>query len=400
MSNFNDNPGNGQKMSSELKQSNNQKIVVLHVLGCLGMGGAEGRIMDLIRSHDDEQIEYAFLVHSKGPDHYDSEVIERGIPIYRVPAFRMYNYFSYKKSMDKFFKSHPEITIVQGNMTSTAAIYLPIAKKYGMVTIAHSRSAGVEGGIKGILTKWLTRHLPDKTDYMWACSTDAAKGTFGEKVYNEGRTQVVFDNIDVDKFKNVSGDKVRMEYHLEDNFVVGHVGSFGYPKNHEFLIDIFAEIKKLKANSKLIMVGIGANMENIKEKVQKLGLSDSCIFAGKQTEIENYFAAMDVFVFPSRYEGLPGVVLEAESSGLPILASDVITRDVDVTELIKYESLNAAPEVWAKEAVAHYEMISKKKAMGELADCNKQLKEAGFDVHLEQKKLNEQYHILAQERIV
>lgn len=378
--------------------SEKKKIVVLHVLGCLGMGGAESRIMDLVRRHDDEDIEYAFLVNSNGPDHFDEEILSKGLKIYRTPKYKVYNYFSYIKAMDNFFKSHPEITIVQGNTTNTASMYLPVAKKYGCVTIAHSRSAGVEAGIKKFIVKLLTKKLPERTDYMWACSSDAAIGTFGQKVYDTGRVQVVFDNIDVDRFKKGDGDKIREEYGITDQFVIGHVGSFLYPKNHEFLIDVFEKIHSLRPDSVLLMVGEGPLKSRIQDKVKALGLEASVIFAGKHTDVENYYKAFDGMVFPSHYEGLPGVVLEAESSGTPVLMSDVITRDVDVTELVNYKSLKDSAMDWAKCALSHFDDIQKKKTSDELSDYSQKLKDAGFDVYLEQKKLNAMYHKLAAER--
>ena len=377
--------------------ADNKKITVLHMLGCLGMGGAENRIMDLVRRNDDPDIEYAFLVNSKGPDHFDEEVLSRGLKIYRTPKFRIYNYFSYKKSLDVFFKNHPEITIVQGNTTNTASLYLPIAKKYGCVTIAHSRSAGVGNRLKTFVVSFLTKHLPEKTDYMWACSSDAAIGTFGKKNYDEGRVRIIFDNIDVDRFKDADGSRVRKQYGIEDRLIVGHVGSFLYPKNHDFLIDVFAKIHEKRPDSVLLMAGEGPLLPAIKEKVKRLGLENDCIFAGKHSDIEDYYASFDLMVFPSHYEGLPGVLLEAQAVGTPIVASDVITKDVDVTGLIRYKSLDENPGIWAEEALNHFEKISNEKKLDH-KDYGQLLKDAGFDVTLEQKKLNDLYHELAKER--
>ncbi len=377
---------------------NNKKIVVLHVLGCLGMGGAENRIMDLVRRNDDPDIEYAFLVNSEGPDYFDEEILSRGLKIYRVPKFRFYNYFSYKKAHDVFFKEHLEITVVQGNTTNTASLYLPIAKKYGCVTVAHSRSAGVGGRLKTFVVSFLTKHLPEKTDYMWACSSDAAIGTFGKENYDAGRVRIIFDNIDVDKFKDPDGAGIRKKYGIEDRLVIGHVGSFLYPKNHDFLIDIFAKIHEKRPDSVLLMAGDGPLLPGIKEKVKRLGLENDCIFAGKHADIENYYASFDLMVFPSHYEGLPGVLLEAQAAGTPIIASDVITKDVDVTGLIRYFGLSESPESWADAALDHLKNVSESKNSGTAKDYRQLLKDAGFDVTLEQKKLNDLYHELAKER--
>lgn len=376
-----------------------KKLTVLHVLGCLGMGGAEGRIMDLVRNNKDDNIHYAFLVHSKGPDHYDEEARKLGCEIYRLPRFLVFNYFSYKSAVKKFFKAHPEIDVVQGNMTSTAGIYLPIAKKYGVkLTIAHARSAGVDAGIKGKLTKHFRKHLDRKTDCMWACSSDAAKVVFGEENYNNGLVNVIYDNIDVDSFANDNSKQVISEHGLENKFVVGHVGSFRYAKNHEFLLDVFKEIRKKKDNAVLLLAGEGPLMDDVKSKCEQLGLKDDVIFAGNRKNIADYYHAFNMMIFPSRYEGLPGTVLEAQASGIPVLISDSITRDVDVTELVKYKSLTNSAIEWADEALLLYDEIEKKKKNGTLKDYRQILKDSGFDVHIESEKLNALYHKLADYR--
>ena len=140
---------------------------MLQALGGLRCGGAESRVMDITRRLDNTNIEYDFLLHDKGPDFYEDEASSLGANIYRVPAFRIINYFSYVKALNRLFQEHKEIDIVQGHITSSAAIYLPIAKKHGVkVTIAHGRSAGVDKGIKGILTRVLRKNLYKKCDLM------------------------------------------------------------------------------------------------------------------------------------------------------------------------------------------------------------------------------------------
>lgn len=138
----------------------NRVITVLQVLGGLEVGGAESRVMDITRNLNQSKVRYAFLVHDKGPDYYEKEAEELGCAVYRVPRFCFFNYFAYVRAMKKFFAEQTDIDIVQGHITSSAAIYLPIAKKAGVkVTIAHARSAGVDPGMKGFLTRLLRRHL-------------------------------------------------------------------------------------------------------------------------------------------------------------------------------------------------------------------------------------------------
>ena len=236
-----------------VRNMDKEKICVLQVLGGLQLGGAESRIMDIVRHLDKQKIEYSFLLHDAGPDFYEEEALSAGCKVYRVPRFRGYNYFEYKKALKKFFQEHPEIDIVQGHMTSTAAIYLPIAKREGVkVTVSHARSAGVDKGLKGFYTKWLRRKLSKKTDVMWACSTEAAVAVYGKDSFEKGLVRVIPNAIEIDKFRFTdellqTGQEIRKRYGLEHAFVIGHVGRFHYAKNHEFLLEIFAEIKLRKA---------------------------------------------------------------------------------------------------------------------------------------------------------
>ena len=386
---------------TETKKEENRKeaLVVLQVLSGLQVGGAESRVMDLTRVMNREQVRYAFLLNTKGPDYYEEEAKKLGCEIYRIPRFRFYNYFSYRKAVRKFFLEHPEIAIVQGHMTSTAALYLPIAKKCGVkATIAHARSAGVDKGLKGYLTKWLRRNLPQKTDYMWACSTEAAKAVYGEKNYDKVR--VIPNAIDTAKFENCpqlrrSGEEIRKKYGLENALVIGHVGRFHYAKNHEFLLEVFAKICECAPNARLLLVGEGSGMEAAKQQTEKLGIASRVVFAGRQSDVASYYYAMDMLLFPSRYEGLPGTVVEAQAAELPCLVSDSVTKDVAVTKLVTYMSLKHSSKEWADAALLHLQKIREEKKAKTLESPVELLRENGFDVHYQAKKLEEYYIAMA-----
>ena len=178
-----------------------EPIRVLHVLGGLSIGGAESRIMDLYRNMDRKKIQFDFLIHTTEKQHFEEEVTKLGGKIYRVPRFKVYNWFSYEKALKQFFSHHKEFRAVHGHMTSTASIYLPIAKKAGIpITIAHSRSAGVDGGIKGVVTKILRRSLKHKADYCLACSKEAGEAVFGKKWVEQGKVQVIPNAIETEKY--------------------------------------------------------------------------------------------------------------------------------------------------------------------------------------------------------
>lgn len=362
-------------------------IRILHVLGNTNLGGAESRTMDLYRHIDRQRVQFDFLVHTKQEGHFDREIQELGGHIYHVPRFRIYNYFSYAKAMKDFFREHLDFRAVQGHMTSTASIYLPIAKKAGVpITISHARSAGVDKGIKGVATRMLRQKLPERTDYMFTCSRLAGISVFGPKAVEEGKTVFMPNAIDCKKFDYdpVMRSKIREELGISDHYVIGHVGRFHYAKNHEYLIRVFAELcKRGRREYVLLLLGEGEKMEEIRHLVRELQVEDKVYFAGNKSNVYDYYQAMDYFVYPSRYEGLPGTVLEAQTSGLRCLISDSICEEVAVTELVHTMGIEQQPERWADyiEKTQDYARISHFREV-----C-----EAGFDVEAQAEKMMKFY---------
>ncbi len=186
-----------------------EPVRVLHVLGGLSLGGAESRIMDLYRCMDREKVQFDFLIHRKDIDSavhqkhfYEEEVEALGGKVYALPKFMGYNYIAYRRAVKAFFRAHHEFAVVQGHMTSTASIYLPLARKAGVpVVCAHARSAGVDKGIKGIMTKMLRLPLLNRADYCIACSGEAGESVFGTKWSVSPKARLIPNAIDADRFR-------------------------------------------------------------------------------------------------------------------------------------------------------------------------------------------------------
>lgn len=335
-------------------------IRVLQVLGGTNLGGAESRIMDIYRHMDRSRIQFDFLITEGNSGYYTPEIESLGGRVYTIPKYRIYNHGQYIAGVKAFFEQHHDYVAVHGHMTSTAAIYLPIAKAAGIpLTIAHARSAGVDRGIKGKLTNMLRRPLPRKCDKMIACSDLAAYAVFGENNYNDGLVKIMPNAIDVNdyRFSGELRDEIRKQYGIEDRFVVGHVGRFHEAKNHKFLLDAWAEFLKLRQDAVLMIVGDGDLRPQIEQWIAQLDadmtamgesfVKDRIILTGNQNPIAPYYMAFDILLFPSIYEGMPGTVVEAQASGLHCLISDTITRMVKVTELVDFYSLRENEKAWA-----------------------------------------------------
>ncbi len=372
-----------------------EPIRVLHVLGGLSLGGAESRIMDLYRCMDREKVQFDFLVHQKAageriPEFYDGEVEELGGKVYFLPKFKGYNYFSYRKAVREFFAQHHNFRLVQGHMTSTAAIYLPEAGKAGIpIKAAHARSAGVDKGMKGIVTRLLRIPLLGMADYCFACSREAGKSVFGNKWENSPKALVLPNAIDAQRFiyKQEVRDRIRKKTGIEDCFVLGHVGRFHYAKNHEFLLEIFAAVRNgLKEKGKkaaLMLLGEGPGMDTAKKKAALLGIEEDVFFMGNRKEVWDYYQAMDYFVFPSRFEGLPGTVVEAQAAGLKCIISDKITPEVGFTELVAYKDIALPAEDWAKQIMN--DCLYERKNMCQAVES------AGFDVREQARRMESFY---------
>ncbi len=373
--------------------SHAQPVRVLHVLGRLNLGGAESRIMDLYRQIDRSRVQFDFVIHVpeaegpspagreretdglRKPDYFEGEILSLGGRVYRLPQYRGYNDFSYRNAWKRFFRECPEFCCVHGHMTSTASIYLPIAKRCGVpVTVAHARNAGVERGAKGILTKLLRMPLARIADFCFATSRLAGEAVFGRRAMAAGKVHVLPNAIQVAKygFRPQTRDEVRKRLGLGDAVAVGHVGRFHPQKNHSFLVDVFARIQELAPQSVLLLLGAGEGMGQIQEKVRALGLEDKVRFLGNHSDVADYYQAMDVMIFPSLYEGLPGAVLEAQTSGLPCGVSSAIDGEAGIADCVTFLSLSESADRWARTALAV--------SAAPRRDRQEEMRRAGFDV--------------------
>ena len=377
-------------------------IHVLHVLGGVGLGGAESRIMDLYRQMDREEIQFDFLVHDstvrsgfrearrdestekqrektdervRKPQFYDEEIQAMGGHIYVLPKFKGYTYFSYRRAVRDFFAAHREFRVVQGHMTSTAGIYLPIAKKAGVpVVAAHARNAGVVKGLKGLATRFFRRGLAGKADYCFACSALPGQDVFGGEAMNTGKVKIIHNAINVERF--TYDEKVRQEVRaqlgISGGLVLGHVGRFEYQKNHPYLLDVFAAVCRERQDALLLLLGEGEDRPAMEEKCRQLGIADRVRFLGNRRDAERFYQAMDLFLLPSFFEGLPGVLVEAQAAGLRCMVSDTVTREAQATDLVTYLSIGESPARWAAEIIKQADYGRRNTAQ--------ELRTAGFDV--------------------
>lgn len=357
-------------------------IRVVQVFGRMDRGGAETMIMNIYRNIDRTKVQFDFVVHTQEKCDFDDEIRRLGGKIYSVPRFNTKNALFYKRAWNKLLSEHTEWKLIHGHIASVASIYLKVAKSHGMITIVHSHIAGGKRRLLYYIKMALIKRI--KADYYMACSNAAGKWLFGEKIEKNGNYFVLPNAIDVNRFRYnpVSRDQKRKELGLTDEVLIGHIGRFQNQKNHLFLIEVFNEYVKRMNNSKLLLVGRGELEEQVKNRVNELGIQDKVIFAGVRSDVNELIQAMDVFVFPSLYEGLPVTLIETQTSGLPCVISDTVSTESILTkDLVTVMSLSQTADEWADHIISRlgekrYSRIEEVKVKGyDIADTSKWLEE-------------------------
>lgn len=353
---------------------------VLQVVTHMNRGGLETMLMNYYRNIDRTQIQFDFLTHREYDGDYGKEIISLGGEIYHLPVLNPFSR-KYKKSLADFFDSHPEYRVIHVHQDCMSSVILKNAKKRNIeVRIAHSHSTSQDKNLKYLIKMYYRRQIPYAATHLFACSYAAGKWMYGDHQFT-----VLNNAIDTEKFqydakkRKIARERLKVQ---KQELLVGHVGRFCYPKNHSFLIDIFNAIQK-KIPSKLILVGDGELKNDIEQKVKMYGLEDKVLFTGVISDVSEIMQAMDVFVFPSNYEGLPVTLIEAQASGLPCLISDRVSLECRITDLVEQVALTKSPEEWAKQAV--------KAAKLERKNTASEVRNAGFDIKVSAKYLQEFY---------
>ena len=353
-----------------------EPIRVLQVFVHMNRGGAETMIMNVYRNIDRKKVQFDFIVHTMEPCSFDDEIRNLGGQIFCIPKYTGTNHFKYICNWKKFFEEHSEYMLIHGHVRSTAAIYLRIAKKFGLTTIAHSHSTKSRGNVIEQLVKAiLQRNIRYIADRLLACSQDAGNWLFGSHAISTNKFDIAKNAINTDEFKydETVRIEIRQQLKLQEKFVLGHVGNFTYAKNHEFLIEVFEMVHKKNINSVLILVGNGELEDNIINKVKKMGLIDSVIFLGSRSDVPELLQGMDCFVFPSLFEGLGISLIEAQATGLRCVVSNNLPEEAFVTNLIEKLSLKQKPEEWS-EAILKSEKNNFRK------DMRVEIEKSGYDI--------------------
>lgn len=325
-----------------------KKIRIAQVVGKWVGGGVENFLINYYRNIDKSKIQFDFIIDSDSTIVPREEIEKLGGEIIEIPPYQ--KIFSYTKELKKIFKEN-KYEIVHSHLNSLSVFPLYCAWREKIpVRIAHSHSTtNKKEWKKNILKNVLKPFSKIFATNYFACSEHAGRWLFGNKTFERGEVTIIKNAIDIKKFKfnQEIRNKIRINFKVEDKLVLGHVGRFVKQKNHEFLIDIFNEVQKEKENSVLFLIGEGPLEIQIKEKVKILGLEEKVHFLGIRNNVNELMQMMDCFVFPSLYEGLGIVLIEAQTSNLPCVASTEVPKEVKINENVSFCELNENPKEWS-----------------------------------------------------
>ena len=358
---------------------------VLQITGAMNCGGSETLLMNLMRKTDRSKLNFDFCVVPKQEFFYSAEIKRLGGNIYSYPFKRKQTFL-----LPFYFFTILKTLLTKGPYKAAHAHYhflngvaLFAAWLCGVKTrVSHVHCDIPCDTLKLKIIRYFSALLIKtfSTD-LCACSLESGKNLYGDK----GEFTVINNGIDAAEFSfNVAArNKTRQALNIENNFVVALTARFFREKNHTFLLDVFAQLLKIKPNAVLLLIGGGPLEEQLKAKAAKLNIQDKVKFLGFRSDVADILKAADAFVMPSLYEGLPLAGVEAQAAGLPCFFADTITKELDITGVF-YLPLGAGADAWAKEIAAKTEGFERKNT------CEL-IRKAGFDISFSAAKMQEIY---------
>lgn len=333
---------------SDIFNNRSKPIKILHVVNRMGYGGIEAFIMNIYRKIDTTKIQFDFAVHNNNPGEYDSEIKKLGGKIYYFPSRRK-NPLKYICRWKNFLKEYGNnYNSIHMHVSSlTTIIPIVYAKKYNIKNrIVHAHSTAEIGYLHKITCFFNKKRIQKYANYLLACSKIAGDFVFGDKDF-----VLIPNGIPIEKyyFNDSVRKKVRKQLKINnDTLCYVHVGRFCYAKNHEFLLNVFKIIHSKNGNSKLFLIGDGELRTEIESQIERMNLNNSVILLGNINNVNEYLMAMDCLIFPSRYEGLPLSIIEAQATGISVYLSSNVTDEVNLSDNITFLPLEIGANEWAK----------------------------------------------------
>ena len=340
-------------------------IRILHVVSKLSINsGVMNVIMNYYRYIDRTKIQFDFLYFEERMPDFKKEIENFGGKVYFVHKPSLKRCINIYKEFNSFFELNAaKYTAVHLHEVYLVHFIKHFCKKYNIKhLITHAHTTKYSDNPKNALrNRIMCLGLNDVATDLFACSKAAGEFYYGKEAVDSGKVKIIPNAINLEnyKFNEAIRNKIRKELNIEDKFVVGHIGRMAPPKNQKFLLKIFSEVKKEKNNAILLMIGDGPLKSEIEKEIDNLNIRDSVILLGVRNDVPELLMAMDVFVLPSLYEGLPVVCVEAQATGLRCILSDRITEEVDCGNC-EFITLKNSVAIWVTHININFVRYSKK----------------------------------------
>lgn len=350
------------------------------------LGGVESVIYNYYSHFDTKKIHADFLTNCDHMVHED-DIKANGSKVYKICS-RHNNFFQYRKDINDFFSKHgKEYDAIWVNLCLLSNIdYLKLAKKYGIKKrIIHCHNSKNMGSmLNGIMHKFNKLFIARYATDYWTCSHEASNFFYSNKMIKSSKYLLINNAIDYDKYKynEKTRNKVRKDMKWDGKVIVGNIGRLHFQKNQEFAIKVFEELNKKISNSLLVLVGDGPDSESLKQMVHTLDLDDKVAFLGMRNDIDQLLQAMDIFLFPSLFEGLSIALVEAQASGILITTSNNVSNETNMSSNIYFWDLGLSASEWADKISKLFKTYDRKKASNDI-------KTRGFDIRVEAKKIED-----------
>lgn len=362
-------------------------IRVAVVMGKMHTGGKKNLVMEYYRHIDRSKVQFDFLCDTDSNSVPKEEIEALGGRVYMIPPYQ--NIFANMKAMKKIFREN-KYSILHGYNSTMNVFAMHAGKQCGIpVRINESISMGHKGDKKNVLKNILKPFSRCFATHYMSNGEVCGRWQFGDKLFDAGQVTVFKTVIDTEKhrFEPELRKKCRKEYGLEDNIVIGYIGRFTAQKNPLFIVDIFNEIVKKEPKAKLLLIGYGELEDEMLDRIKKYGIEDHVLFLGKREDIHQFYNAMDCFLLPSLYEGLPVVGVEAECCGLPMFFSMEIPKESSpCDDLGFFKGTDKSANEWADSICRNINnlMLGRK-------DHSVSVKRAGFDSTIQGRLLTDYY---------
>lgn len=361
-------------------------IRVAVIMGKMDSGGKKNLVMEYYRHIDRDKVQFDFICDSDSQAIPVKEIESLGGRVYQIPPYQ--NIFANIKELKRICKEN-KYPIMHAYNSTMNLFPMYVAKKTGIpVRISESLSMAHKDDKKTTLKKILRPMSKWYVTHFLACGEDCGRWQFGDKLFDAGKVEVfkTVINTKFNRYNPAIREKTRSEHHWKDKIVIGHIGRFTAQKNSVRLIEIFAAIVKKEPKAVLCLIGDGELKSNMMAKIDELGIKENVDYLGRREDIQQFYNAMDCFLLPSLYEGLPVVGLEAESCGLPMFFSTEVTREANACELGYFIDLCASDDEWADTILkAVKDNIPIRRSHAE------EVAKAGFDSKVESVRLQNYY---------